>query len=107
MYNTQPTNSIDSELRKEILTEFKQVLKLAPSDYTENCTNVVMSIIATKYISRKEVEEAMNLFGRPVCEHLHHPKKYQHRSYEICPVVEHIVTLRAKLLPPTKGGNDE
>lgn len=30
------------EASYEILTEFKQVYKLAPADYTENCTNVVM-----------------------------------------------------------------
>ena len=40
-----PTPNIDDELREQILTEFKQVLKLAPADYTENCTNVVMSLI--------------------------------------------------------------
>ena len=38
----------EDELRAEILTEFKQVHKLAPDDYTENCTNVVMSIIRTE-----------------------------------------------------------
>ena len=38
----------EEELRAEILTEFKQVHKLAPADYTENCTNVVMSIIRTE-----------------------------------------------------------
>lgn len=36
------------ELRAEILTEFKQVHKLAPADYTENCTNVVMKLIRTE-----------------------------------------------------------
>lgn len=40
--NTEPT--IDT-LKANILTEFKQVLKLAPADYTENCTNVVMSLV--------------------------------------------------------------
>ena len=40
---TNPTN--EQELREQVLTEFKQVHKLAPADYTENCTNVVMSII--------------------------------------------------------------
>ena len=36
-------------LRDAILAEFKQVHKLAGSgDYTENCTNVVMSIIRTE-----------------------------------------------------------
>ncbi len=34
------------ELREQILTEFKQVYKLAPADYTENCTNVVMSMVS-------------------------------------------------------------
>lgn len=29
----------------ELLTKFKQVYRLAPADYTENCINVVMSII--------------------------------------------------------------
>ena len=38
----------EDELRAEILTEFKQVHRLAPVDYTENCTNVVMSIIRTE-----------------------------------------------------------
>lgn len=38
----------DEELRENILTEFKQVLKLAPIDYTENCTNVVMSLIKSR-----------------------------------------------------------
>ena len=39
----------DEELRAMVLTEFKQVHKLAGSgDYTENCTNVVMSIIRTE-----------------------------------------------------------
>ena len=38
----------EDELRDKILTEFKQVHKLAPADYTENCTNVVMSIIRTE-----------------------------------------------------------
>lgn len=35
----------DETLKEQILTEFKQVHKLAPADYTENCTNVVMSIM--------------------------------------------------------------
>ena len=38
-----PTN--EQELREQVLTEFKQVHKLAPADYTENCTNVVMSLV--------------------------------------------------------------
>lgn len=43
MSNDNPTN--EQELREQVLTEFKQVHKLAPADYTENCTNVVMSIV--------------------------------------------------------------
>ena len=50
MSNPTDTNQAsEDELRDAILTEFKQVYKLAGSgDYTENCTNVVMSIIRTE-----------------------------------------------------------
>ena len=33
------------KLREAILLEFKNVHRLAPADYTENCTNVVMQLI--------------------------------------------------------------
>ncbi len=36
----------DNELREAILLEFKNVHRLAPADYTENCTNIVMQLIA-------------------------------------------------------------
>ena len=45
---TDTNQASEDELRTEVLTEFKQVHKLAPADYTENCTNVVMSIIRTE-----------------------------------------------------------
>jgi len=35
----------DNELREAILLEFKNVHRLAPADYTENCTNIVMQLI--------------------------------------------------------------
>jgi hypothetical protein len=35
----------DNELREAILLEFKNVQRLAPADYTENCTNIVMQLI--------------------------------------------------------------
>lgn len=35
----------DKELRESILVEFKNVHRLAPADYTENCTNIVMQLI--------------------------------------------------------------
>ena len=40
----KPTEQ-DKELREAILLEFKNVHRLAPADYTENCTNVVMQLI--------------------------------------------------------------
>ena len=43
----------DKELREAILLEFKNVHRLAPADYTENCTNVVMELITA---DRKRVE---------------------------------------------------
>ena len=51
--------NIDDELREQILTEFKQVHKLAPADYTENCTNVVMSMVTNK-IKEAELRGAVN-----------------------------------------------
>ena len=43
----------DKKLREAILLEFKNVHRLAPADYTENCTNVVMELITA---DRKRVE---------------------------------------------------
>ena len=51
---TDTNQASEDELRAEILTEFKQVYKLAPADYTENCTNVVMSIIRTEKLKLLE-----------------------------------------------------
>ena len=48
MNSTDTNQASEDELRAAVLTEFKQVHKLAPDDYTENCTNVVMSIIRTE-----------------------------------------------------------
>ena len=39
----------DKELREAILLEFKNVHRLAPADYTENCTNVVMQLITAEW----------------------------------------------------------
>ena len=38
-------NSTKDELREQILTEFKNVYRLHPADYTVNCTNVVINMI--------------------------------------------------------------
>ncbi len=46
-------NTQDKELREAILLEFKNVHRLAPADYTENCTNIVMQLITA---DRKRVE---------------------------------------------------
>ena len=69
-------DTADSELREQILTEFKQVRKLAPADYTENCTNVVMSIVQAhtnaeiaKVLDRLEAqwgETIDNTLGKPI-----------------------------------------
>ena len=48
MSSVDTNQASEDELRAEILTEFRQVHKLAPADYTENCTNVVMSLIRTE-----------------------------------------------------------
>jgi len=61
-----PTN--EQGLREQVLTEFKQVHKLAPADYTENCTNVVMSIIQahTNAEIAKVLDRAKQRFHEPI-----------------------------------------
>ena len=55
----------EDDLRAAVLTEFKQVHKLAPDDYTENCTNIVMSIIRTEKLKLlAEVRE--RVVGEPI-----------------------------------------
>ena len=49
----------DKELREAILLEFKNVHRLAPADYTENCTNIVMRLI-TKYGDKRELDGRMD-----------------------------------------------
>ena len=56
-FSTKPQANTLDELRQEILVEFKQVHKLAPADYTENCTNVVMSLIQAYYA--KEIQDVI------------------------------------------------
>ena len=51
----------DNELREAILLEFKNVHRLAPADYTENCTNIVMKLITA---DRKRVALEARLNGK-------------------------------------------
>ena len=49
------TSTDEQQLREKILTEFKQVHRLAgQGDYTENCTNIVMSLV-TSYTKQREL----------------------------------------------------
>ena len=68
---TDTNQASEDELRAAVLTEFKQVHKLAPADYTENCTNVVMSIVQdhtnaeiAKVLDRLEQDDAKLTDGR-------------------------------------------
>jgi len=45
---------------------------------------------------RERAHRLINLYGAPICEHLHHNKKQQHESGEICPVVTEITDLLSK-----------
>lgn len=62
---SQPPKGDTDELRDQVLTEFKQVLKLAPTDYTENCTNVVMCLVES-YASQREIDGRINEIKRMV-----------------------------------------
>jgi len=61
----KPSQSLE-DLRQQILVEMKNVQRLAPADYTENCTNVVMSLIQSalsvqdRTLRIKGLEDAKN-----------------------------------------------
>lgn len=56
----------DNELREAILLEFKNVHRLAPADYTENCTNIVMQLITAdrKRVALEEREKARKFYAK-------------------------------------------
>ena len=54
---TDTNQASEDELRAEILTEFKQVHKLAPADYTENCTNVVTESDLTERVVKEDTDK--------------------------------------------------
>ena len=90
MSNTDTNQASEDELRAEILTEFKQVHKLAPADYTENCTNVVMSIIRTEKLKllaevRERVVNEGELVDAEILKKLYdkaYSNGYNDRGYE-------------------------
>ena len=41
--------------------------------------------------------ELMNLYGTPICENLHHSKKYRHSASEPCPVEDQIAELQENM----------
>ena len=61
----------DKELREAILLESKNVHRLAPADYTENCTNVVMQLI-TADRKRVRLESELQLLTYLLDERTEH-----------------------------------
>ena len=74
---TDNNQANEDELRARILAEFRLAHKLAPADYTESCTNVVMSIIRTEKLklldeldkSIKRLDEGYHKICVPVESH--------------------------------------
>jgi hypothetical protein len=106
---SKPTNTDDEldALRQQVLVEFKQVLKLSPSDYTENCTNVVMSIIQAyteKQVRDAEIQSQINF----IREHQEHNSpgagSIEMSSQWVDEVLE---ILGRQLKAPKNGGSDE
>lgn len=105
---TQPTNSIDSEL-EEILENLSSIIATNHLEngngnligyqerrkYDDKHVAEALQAIKAKYISRKEVEEAID----------HKLKVLTVQNIEPFPNGQYINVkeLRAKLLPPTKG----
>ena len=61
----------DKELREAILLEFKNVHRLAPADYTENCTNIVMQLITAdrKRVALEARLDENNMYIRELTRH--------------------------------------
>ena len=86
----------DKELREAILLEFKNVHRLAPADYTENCTNVVMSIIRTEKLklldeldkSMPTVEQLTTKYGYHMPERMYGYKLALHDIREVLTKLE-------------------
>jgi len=49
---------------------------------------------------RERAHRLVKLYGTPNCDYLHHNKKQQHESGEICPVVTEITDLLSSLDTP-------
>lgn len=97
---TQPTNSIDSEL-EEILSDLIYDTPNHygyPPDFEPDFKKALQSIKAL-YVSRKEVEEAIDSMYEWSMTDLE-KWEYQHKTEK--PLISK-TELRAKLLPPTKG----
>lgn len=93
---TEPTIPDELELQNTILALSYSVF--IPNEATDKIgTRVTLDLLElTKLIQTIEKNaraELFNLYGTPVCENLHHPKKYQHKGFENCPVVERITQL--------------
>jgi hypothetical protein len=84
----------DKELREAILLEFKNVHRLAPADYTENCTNIVMQLITA---DRKRVALEAKL---ETAEHIQNTMVHEAGGYcdEILPdaIPNYIAELKAQ-----------
>ncbi len=86
----------DKELREATLLEFKNVHRLAPADYTENCTNVVMSIIRTEKLklldeldkSMPTVEQLTTKYGYHMPERMYGYRLALHDIREVLTKLE-------------------
>ena len=101
--NTTPLNEEDrlGEILTKAFNDFydyiteKDMIKVA-HEYSEKTVYKTAKQELTNLIQTLEKKariELFNLYGTPVCENLHHPKKYQHKYFENCPVVERIAQL--------------
>jgi len=77
----------------EMVRDFCSV---APKSKSEVRQRISESIHQAKAEERERVHRLVKLYGTPNCDYLHHNKKQQHESGEICPVVTEITDLLSK-----------
>ena len=98
---TQPTNSIDSELEEILDESLREILNNICWREMLTIEEFDQAIAKIKALYRKEIEEAIGEDDDPFYE------MSNTNAIVATRLNDFRKELRAKLLPPTKGGNDE
>ena len=82
-----------------LLENFESTSKryIGVKDKTAEVRNTVEAIDRLVTEARRPYIEMLNLYGKPICNYVYHPKGYYHGELESCPVVKRIAELQSQL----------